>query len=55
MVSCLNMGGPSSKANFYLLIVNQYREGKAKRTPGEGSEKEPETVYVQAVGAQAPV
>ncbi|MDM3617378.1 hypothetical protein, partial [Proteus mirabilis] len=25
--------------------------GKGEKNPGEGSEKEPETVYVQAVGA----
>lgn len=27
--------------------------GKGEKNPGEGSEKEPETVYVQAVGAQS--
>jgi hypothetical protein len=30
-----NMGGPPSKAKYPLRpIVNQYREGKVKRTPG---------------------
>ncbi len=32
-------------------IVNQYREGKVKRTSSEGSEIDPETVRLQAVGA----
>ena len=33
--SCLNLGGPPSKAKYtWLPIVNQYREGKVKRTPG---------------------
>ena len=33
--SCLNLGGPSSKAKYsWTPIVNQYREGKVKRTPG---------------------
>ena len=32
-------------------IVNQYREGKVKRTPVTGSEREPETVCLQAVRA----
>eukprot|EP01111_Echinosteliopsis_oligospora_P003234 TRINITY_DN1517_c0_g1_i3.p1 TRINITY_DN1517_c0_g1~~TRINITY_DN1517_c0_g1_i3.p1 ORF type:complete len:117 (-),score=34.26 TRINITY_DN1517_c0_g1_i3:16-366(-) len=27
-------------------------KGKGEKNPGEGSEKEPETVYVQAVGAR---
>ena len=30
-------------------IVHQYREGKVKRTPVTGSEREPETVCLQAV------
>ena len=30
--------------------MNKYREGKVKSTPGEGSEIEPETVSLQAVG-----
>ena len=29
--------------------MNQYREGKVKRTPVTGSETEPETVCLQAV------
>ena len=51
MQSCLNMGGPSSIAILSIdRIVNQYREGKAKE-PRRGEEIEPETAYVQAVGA----
>ncbi len=34
-------------------IVNQYREGKVKRTPVAGSERDPETVCLQAVKAPA--
>jgi hypothetical protein len=34
-------------------IVNEYREGKVKRTPVTGSEIEPETVCLQAVSAGA--
>ncbi len=33
--SCGNLGGPPSKAKYpWPPIVNQYREGKVKRTPG---------------------
>ena len=33
--SCGNPGGPPSKAKYpWPPIVNQYREGKVKRTPG---------------------
>ena len=33
--SGLNSGGPPSKAKEYMRsIVNKYREGKVKRTPG---------------------
>jgi len=32
---CGNLGGPPSKAKYQSLpIVNKYREGKVKRTPG---------------------
>ena len=49
---CLNMGGPSSKAKYYWLTDSELVPwGKGEKNPGEGSEKEPETVYVQAVGA----
>jgi hypothetical protein len=43
--SCLNMGGPSSKAKYSLPT------DKGEKNPVEGSEIEPETVCVQAVGA----
>ena len=33
--SCGKLGGPPSKAKYpWPPIVNQYREGKVKRTPG---------------------
>ena len=50
--SCLNMGGPSSKAK-YSLPTNSERVpwGKGEKNPGEGSEIEPETECLQAVGA----
>ena len=35
--SGLNLGGPPSKAKYMTRsIVNKYREGKVKRTPGRG-------------------
>ena len=50
--SWLNMGGPSSKAKYYLSTDSeQVPWGKGEKNPGEGSEIEPETVCVQAVGA----
>ena len=49
--SCPNQRGPSRKAeDCRRPIVYQYREGKVGSTPG-GSEIEPETVRLQAVGA----
>ena len=34
---CGNLPGPSGKAKYCLRpIVNQYREGKVKRTPARG-------------------
>ena len=46
------MGGPSSKAKYSWLTDSEpvlWRKGE--KNPCEGSEIEPETVYVQAVGA----
>ena len=46
------MGGPSSKAKYSWLTDSEpalWRKGE--KNPGEGSEIEPETLYVQAVGA----
>ena len=46
------MGGPSSKAKYYLLTDSeQVPWGKGEKNPGEGSEIETKTVCVQAVGA----
>lgn len=52
MISCLKKGGPSSKAKYSWLTDSEpvlWRKGE--KNPGEGSEIEPETLYVQAVGA----
>lgn len=49
---CLNMRGPSRKAKYSLVTDSEpvlWRKGE--KNPGEGSEIEPETLYVQAVGA----
>ena len=46
------MGGPSSKAKYYLLTDSeQVPWGKGEKNPVEGSEIEPETVCIQAVEA----
>lgn len=48
------MGGPSSKAKYYLLTDSEpVPRGKGEKNPGEGSEIEPEFVCVQAVEAGA--
>ena len=47
-----NLEGPPSKAKYSLLTDSeQVPRGKGEKNPGEGSETEPETVYVQAVKA----
>lgn len=52
VISCLKTGGPSSKAKYSWLTDSELVPwGKGEKNPGEGSEIEPETVYVQAVGA----
>ena len=49
---CLKIGGPSSKAKYYLSTDSELVPwGKGEKNPGEGSEIDPETVCVQAVGA----
>ena len=49
---CVNLPGPSGKAKYSVRpIVNQYCEGKVKSTPIKGSERVPETMRLQAVGA----
>ena len=46
------MGGPSSKAKYSWLTDSELVPwGKGEKNPGEGSEIDPEIVYVQAVGA----
>ena len=51
--SCLNLGGPLSKAKYYLLTDSeQVPRGKGEKNPDEGSEIEPETMRLQAVGAR---
>ena len=53
--SCLKMGDHPPRLNTRdRPIVNQYREGKAKRTR-EGSEIDPETACIQTVGASCGV
>ena len=50
--SWLNMGGPSSKAKYSLLTDSELVPwGKGEKNPGKGSEIEPETLCLQAVGA----
>ena len=40
VVSCLKMGGPSSKAKYYLTTDSeQVPRGKGEKDPGEGSSK----------------
>ena len=52
MKPCLNVGGPSSKAKYSLPTDSEpVPLGKGEKNPGEGSEIDPETVCVQAVGA----
>ena len=49
--SCLNLGRPFSKAKYYLTTDSeQVQWWKGEKNPGEGSEIEPETDCLQAVG-----
>ena len=49
---CLKMGGPPSKAKYSLLTDSeQVPWGKGEKYPDEGSETDPETECLQAVGA----
>ena len=49
--SCGNLGGPPSKAKDSLVTDSvPVPRGKGEKNPGEGSEIEPETAYLQAVG-----
>ena len=48
--SCLKLGGPSSKAKYYLLTDSeQVPRGKDEKNPDEGSEIEFESVHLQTV------
>ena len=50
---CLKMGRPLSKAKYYWLTDSeQVPWGKGEKHPDKGSEKEPETECLQAVGGQ---
>lgn len=50
--SCLNMGGPSSKAKYSLKTDSeQVPWGKGEKYFEKKDEKDPETIRLQAVGA----
>ena len=52
MKSCLKIGGPPSKAKYYLLTDSEpVPWGKGEKNPDEGSEIDPETLCLQAVEA----
>lgn len=49
----MNLGGPPPKAKYYLSTDSeQVGRLKNEKNPVEGSEIVPETMYLQAVGAQ---
>jgi len=49
--SCLNMGGPPSKPKYSLMTDSeQVLWRKGEKNPDKGSEIEPETKCLQAVG-----
>ena len=53
--SCGNLGGPPPKAKYYPATDSgPVPRGKGEKDPGEGSEREPETVCLQAVGGLCP-
>ena len=50
MKPCLKLGGPPSKAKYYLLTDSVLvPRGKGEKNPDEGSEIELETVCLQTV------
>ena len=52
---CGKLGGPPSKAKYGLMTDSApVPRGKGEKNPGEGSEIEPETVCLQAIGALWP-
>ena len=49
----MNQGGPPPKAKYFLATDSeQVRRLKNEKYPVEGSEIVPETIHLQAVGAQ---
>ena len=47
----MNLRGPPRKAKYYLVTDSEpVPWGKGEKYPGEGSEIEPETIDLQAVG-----
>ena len=50
-----NPRGPSRKAKYsWLTDSERVPRGKGEKHPGEGSERVPETIRLQAVGALCP-
>ena len=50
--SCLNLPGPSGKAKYsWETDSEQVPWGKGEKHPEQGSEKVPETIRLQTVGA----
>ena len=48
----MNLPGPSGKAKYSIETDSEpVPWGKGEKNPEQGSEIEPETVYLQAVGA----
>ena len=51
--SRVNQRGPPRKAKYYCVTDSeQVPRGKGEKNPGEGSEKEHETVSLQAMGGR---
>ena len=51
----MNPGGPPPKAKYFWTTDSAIvARAKGEKNPGEGSEIEPETVYLQAVGGLCP-
>ena len=52
MKSCSNIGGPPSKPKYSSVTDSELVPwGKGEKYPEQGSEIEPETIRLQAVGA----
>ena len=50
MKPCLKLGGPPSKAKYYLLTDSeQVPFGKDEKNPDKGSEIDLETIHLQTV------